>query len=343
MNCGGGHKMRLHILLMGAAVSLGAIFSGCNSSGNDGITLTGYTFHSDSASLTNRYFPDSVGHVISFAGHGSFEGSSYTWMFTEGEVIQGVATVHEKGFLTNPKGETSILFDSMLAQDVQGKVHVLKNGGALSGVAAGLTATILMPGNPKVGDCFAPGTNYTGTVLSLNETVDSYAGVLHTRFIVDQSDNKKDQYDDYWAPGIGQVKSVWSLADGTTGYWVRLYPDIHTMQADLQACMQPGTPGEDARLAYSEKYKVPLSELQPPGANEWDFHYWGMIACHWEMETLPGAILWRIRANLDGWTFTDACGGDLDWYCRQQAQHCNHWQWHQGELESTIGGSCFRH
>jgi len=174
MNCCSGHKMRLYILLIGAVAFWGAIFSGCSSSGNGGITLNGYTFHSDSASSTNRYLPHSAGHVISFVGHGSFEGSSYTWMFTEGEIIQGVATVHEKGFLTNSKGETSILFDSMLAQDVHGKVHVLKTGGALSGVAAGLSATILMPGNPKVGDSFAPGTNYTGTVLSLNETVDSY-------------------------------------------------------------------------------------------------------------------------------------------------------------------------
>ena len=79
----------------------------------------------------------------------------------------------------------------MLAQDINGNVHVLKNGGELSGVAAGLVPTILMPGEPKVGDKFAPGTNYGGSVLSLDRKVDSYTGVLHTQFIVNQADNQR--------------------------------------------------------------------------------------------------------------------------------------------------------
>lgn len=342
MICCGGHKRWVYVVLLGSVVLSGAIFVGCNSSDTGNATQSGYTFASESATLTNRYFPAKAGHVITFVGHGSFEGSHYVWMFTEGETIQGIATLHETGTVINANGETSVQFDSMLAQDINGNVHVLKNGGELCGVAAGLVPTLLMPDEPKVGDKFAPGANYAGSVLSLDEKVDSYTGVLHTQFIVNQADNTKNQYDDYWSPGIGQVKSVWSLADGTTGYWVRAYPDFHTMQADLLACTQSGPLGADARNVFSQNYNVPSDRLEQ-GTWDCDIHCWGKIACDFEMESLIAVAVWRIRANMDGWLFIDECGGDLDSYCYKHARYFNHWQWHQGELESTMGHSCFRH
>jgi hypothetical protein len=349
MKCCSDNKMRVYVLLIGATISLGAIFNACHSSDKEGTTLNGYTFSPESAALTNRYFPGTAGEVISFIGHGAFEGSVYTWTFTGGDTIQGVATLHEKGISVDPSGETSVEFDSLLAQDVQGNVHVLKNisgdTGTLSGVAAGLSATILMPGNPKAGDSFAPAANYIGTVLSVDETVDSYAGVLHTRFIVDQADNKKSQYDDYWAPGVGQVKSVWSLADGTTGYWSRIYPDFHTMQADLEACMQPGPPGESARIAFSKKYNVPLDKLEPLGASNWINLY--QLACMGEQITIVGGMVWNAFAHTDGWIFRgffdkgDSCGTEYD-YCVAYKEKCGA-GWSQGCLESKIGSRCFRH
>lgn len=218
-------KIRRYILLLVAMIYASAFLGGCGSSDKEGITLQGYTFASGSATLTNSYFPASAGKVIGFIGYGAWAGSSYTWTFTPGESIQGIATLREKGTMTNSSGETTVLFDSLLAQDTQGNVHVLKNisgdTSTLSGIAAGQAATFLMPGNPKVGDGFGPSANYTGTVIALDETVGSYTGVLHTQFVEAQGDNTKDQYDDYWAPGVGQVKSLWSLADGTTGYWLR--------------------------------------------------------------------------------------------------------------------------
>jgi hypothetical protein len=213
--------------------------------------------------------------------------------------------------------------------------------GTLSGVAAGLAATILMPGSPRVGDRFAPSANYNGTVLSLDETMDSYTGVLHTRFIVDQTDNKKNQYDDYWAPGIGQVKSVWSLADGKAGHWLRVHPDFHTMQTDLKACAQPGSLGETARIDFSRKYNLPLSKLDPFGVPNMSPGDWGKAACIFELEWLPGAIVWRIRADMDGWKYRDC--GSVDDYCYRHAYACNHWQWYQGCLESKLGSFCFNH
>ncbi|MHB8773421.1 MAG: hypothetical protein ACYC7J_20715 [Syntrophales bacterium] len=216
---------RLYILLIGALLSAAAMLGGCGSS--DGTTtLNGYPFSSDSATLTNRYFPAIAGEAITFTGYGSFAGTVYTWTFSPGETVQGVATLRERGTVTNAAGDTTIEFDSMLAQDIRGNVHVLKNvsggTGTLSGVAAGLAATLLMPGDPRVGDSFGPSADYTGTVLSLDETVGSYTGVLHSLFVVEQGNNTRNRYDDYWAPGVGQVKSTWSLADGTSGYWLRV-------------------------------------------------------------------------------------------------------------------------
>ena len=222
-----GYNELVNFLLLTVILSVSAIFCGCGSSGGDGTNLNGYTFYSDSDTLTNRYFPGSAGDVINFSGNGSLAGSTYTWTFTEGETIQGVATLHEKGVITYQSGDTSTVFDSMLAQDSEGNIHVLKNiedgVGTLSGVAAGSSATLLMPGDPKEDDQFGPSVNYIGTVIALDEVVDSYTNVLHTQFLVDQPNNKTNQYDDYWAQGVGQIKSSWSLADGTTGYWLRVF------------------------------------------------------------------------------------------------------------------------
>ena len=348
MKCISGRKSWMYVVLTGAAILLGSIFSGCNSSDPGNATLNGYTFAPESATLTSRYFPAKAGHVFTFVGQGSFEGSYYVWMLTEGEIIQGVATLHETGTVMNANGEASVQFDSMLAQDIEGNVHVLKNGGELSGVAAGLAPTILMPGDPKVGDRFAPSVNYTGEVLSVDETVDSYTGVLHTQFIVNQGDNTENQYDDYWAPGIGQVKSVWSLADGTTGYWVRLYPDFHTVQADVEACLQPGTPGENARIAFSQKYNVPLSNLETFATSNDDWNY---VRCTLEEATVVGSFMWIYFANQDGWKlpgeskhWEDSCGIQNE-YCKRFKDHCGaSWMtWQKGCLKPRCGcNECFR-
>jgi len=343
-----GHRRWVYIVLTGAAIFFGSIISGCNSSDSSNATLNGYTFIPESATLTNRYFSAKAGHVIAFVGHGSFEGSRYVWMFTEGETIQGVATLHETGTVMNAHGESTVQFDSMLAQDIHGNVHVLKNGGELSGVAAGLVPTILLPGSPKVDDRFAPSANYTGAVLSLDETVDSYTGVLHTQFIVNQTGNTKNQYDDYWAPGIGQVKSVWSLADGTTGYWMRVHPDYHTVQADVEACLQPGTLGEDARIAFSRKYDVPLSKMDSfvaTAASSGD--WWNYVRCALEGYTIAGALAWDYFARqdhweLDGWR-RQSCG-TWNEYCKRYKDHCgSYWMtWQKGCLQPRCGcNECF--
>ena len=339
MKCSSGRKIWMYIVLTGAAIFWGSIFSGCHSSDPGNATLNGYTFTPESATLTSRYFPAKAGHVITFVGQGSFEGSYYVWMLTEGEIIQGVATLHETGTVMNANGEASVQFDSMLAQDINGNVHVLKNGGELSGVAAGLAPTILMPEDPKVGDRFAPSANYTGEVLSLDETVNSYTGVLHTQFIVNQADNTKNRYDDYWAPGIGQVKSSWLLADGTAGHWVRVYPDFHTMQDDVEACLQPGTLGEDARIAFSQKYNVGLDRLETAVASNDDWNY---ARCYLEGATVVGVLMWEHFVDLDRWIIPEmgvpSCGTWVE-YCKRYKDHCgSYWTtWQKGCLQSRCG------
>lgn len=319
-------------------VSFITLISGCSSSDKSAVTLNGYTFPTDSATLTNHYFPGSAVDGICFTGYDSWTDSSYVWLFTEGEIIQGVETLHAQMVLMNSDGTDSIVFDSMLAQDINGNVHVLKNGETLSGFAAGSAATLLMPGDPKVGDSFGPSADYIGTVLSLDETVGSYTGVLHTQFIVTQADGTKNQYDDYWAPGVGQVKSIWSLADGTTGYWLREYPNFRTLQNDVQACMEPGTAGASARIAFSEKYNVPLDELEILGDPNASNRCEGW--CYVEEATVVGHFIWWASGRADGWIFSDdprvypweGCGYAID-YCLKYSEFCDHWHWTKGCLK----------
>ncbi len=112
---------------------------------------------------------------------------------------------------------------------------------------------------------------------------------------------------------------------------------FRTMQADLQACMQPGPLGEAARIAFSEKYNVPLSEVEKlVGDNSAPIWH---ILCEIELAT-PGVIVWRIRADLDGWNYT--CGQqDVGEYCYRYSDVCNHWIWAKGCLESKTGHDCF--
>ncbi len=113
---------------------------------------------------------------------------------------------------------------------------------------------------------------------------------------------------------------------------------FRTMQADLQACMQPGPLGEAARIAFSEKYNVPLSEVERlVGDNSSPFWH---IACEIELATIPGVIIWRIRADQDHWNYT--CGQqDVGEYCYRYSDVCNHLIWAKGCLESKEGPQCF--
>ena len=213
------------LIFFTVGVLAGAIVAGCGSSSNDTVTLNGYSFNNDSATLTNIYFPARAGDVYHFVGYESLADSSYVWTYTPGEEIAGVRTLREEGRVTRTDGSSYLEFSSALAQDTAGNVHVLKNYNdsieTLCGVAADTDPTLIMPANPTLGTSFGPAASYEGTVLSLSETVGTYTNVLHSRFINNISATGQDQYDDYWAPGVGQVKSEWSLADGTSGYWLR--------------------------------------------------------------------------------------------------------------------------
>ena len=213
--------------VLNAFVLFAVLFvAGCGSLDSEGTEINGVIFGDDSAILTNRYFPGKAGDVIRFNGYGAFGGSTYEWTLSEGEVIYGVNTLREEGKVTNPDGSGYTVFNSIIAQDMDGNVHVLKNfdgdEGSLSGVATGKTPTYLMPANPKVGDRFGPSSTNTWLVVSVDEIVDDYSGVLNIESTAQVSDGQTESYQDYWAPGVGQVKSIWTEADGDVGYWLRV-------------------------------------------------------------------------------------------------------------------------
>lgn len=215
--------MRLKYGLLLVVVLLLPLLAGC--SGDALLKLNNYLFAYNSDNLTNLYFPGRPGLVYNFAcTSGDLVGNSYTWTFSAGPDVRGVHTVQEVGTYGPLGGPMNQIFASLLAQDVQGNVHVLANlvngQWAYSGVAANTDATLLMVTRPGVGDLFNPNPvlYQSGTVVAINQVQNSYTGVLHTRL----TSLAGDIYDDYWAPGVGQVLSEWQLADGTSATWARL-------------------------------------------------------------------------------------------------------------------------
>jgi len=118
--------------------------------------------------------------------------------------------------------------------------------------------------------------------------------------------------------------------------------EFRAMQTDLRACMEPGLNAQSLRMDFSNKYKVSPGTLdQLASANVNSAPIWHII-CSIELETLPGALIWRIRADKDGWNYE--CGRqDVDEYCYRYSDVCNHWWWTKGCLESKTGPYCFKH
>lgn len=204
------------------ALLLLPLLAGC--SGDAVLKLNDYVFAYNSDNLTNLYFPGRAGRVLEYTGaSGDYLGQSYSWVFSEGPDVRGVHTVKEVGLYGPSGGTMTQIFASLLAQDVQGNVHVLANEvngeWVYSGVAANQEKTILMVTDPAAGDSFNPNPAVyaSGTVVAVNQVQGSYTGVLHTRLTTLAG----DVYDDYWAPGVGQIYSEWNETGGQSGTWVR--------------------------------------------------------------------------------------------------------------------------
>lgn len=204
----------------------------CGGESDRRVDLGGYEFRNDSAVLTNPWFPAQAGDSWNFTGFEGFEGERYVWDFTEGGMVAGVWTVRERGTHIRNDGGVELVFDSWLAQDAEGNIHVLQNNieNVLipNGVAAGSDATFLLPGKPEVDESFGPDPNLKGTVISLDAEIDGYTGVLHTRFL-GKANGKggfdpsiDEHYDDYWATGVGQIHSDWRTEEGVSGHWKRV-------------------------------------------------------------------------------------------------------------------------
>lgn len=209
-------------LLLGTVLLL-PLLAGC--SGETLLKLNDYLFAYNSDKLTNLYFPAKAGDVLNFAcTAGDYLGQTYTWTFSAGPTVRGVHTLQEIGSYGPVGGPKTQSFASLLAQDVQGNVHILANqvngSWVYSGVAANVSPTILMVTRPAAGDLFNPNPALYqgGTVVALNQVQGPYTGVLHTRL----TELNGSVYDDYWAPGVGQILSEWVLADGTHGTWARV-------------------------------------------------------------------------------------------------------------------------
>jgi len=118
---------------------------------------------------------------------------------------------------------------------------------------------------------------------------------------------------------------------------------LQAMKSDLMACMQPGIAGQAARLAFSQKYGVPLSKLNEnvPGMPPANDGGWDRVTAYWvctaEYATVVGSAVWDLRQVLDGVN----CGGTF--YCVNYSMYLNHWDWYQGKLKEKISNVCAKY
>lgn len=125
---------------------------------------------------------------------------------------------------------------------------------------------------------------------------------------------------------------------------------ILSMQADIYACLQPGPAGEAARLAFAQKYNVPLSKIeelvrkgpgQPPAGNGgWDERTAAFI-CGLECSVHIGVLVWGDRANSVKYKFHQGMERSLT-YCIDYSKYCPHFDWSPPCLPIHWPGCCDR-
>lgn len=127
---------------------------------------------------------------------------------------------------------------------------------------------------------------------------------------------------------------------------------LKAMRTDIEALILPGSSGNTASIAFAKKYNVSQDKLEQLAAPNRTTKYtgeqykelWLNFLCNAEVYTVIGAIVWRVRADMDGWDVSSQVPPCyLETYCLEYSLHCNHWKWQQGCLASKCPHCCVRH
>jgi len=111
---------------------------------------------------------------------------------------------------------------------------------------------------------------------------------------------------------------------------------LRAMESDIKACMQSGVAGQAARIAFSQKYNVPLSKVNEivSGHSQSNDATMAEVLCLLEKITLIGLQVWSDRAKQDVWFFSGGCKSGAD-YCTTYSLHCSHYNWDKDCLSLT--------
>lgn len=118
------------------------------------------------------------------------------------------------------------------------------------------------------------------------------------------------------------------------------------MQAEIDACQQPGVAGEAARQAYSRKYNIPVSVLSNFLNTRKDSLKWQFVC---EMETnsifssagVIGEIIWSNRGKGINYTCTYANSSYAMSFCLEYSEACPHYVYDSDCAKRKIRAKCF--
>ena len=183
-------------------------------------------FDSDSAEITNPFFPHSLDLKMKYVGTGAMAGHGRYSLVLGKEVVDSVECLkvvqRGHGNTRNPDldPDWQMLW---LAQDTSGVVWLLQEYRALEDhhrVLGRAEAVVWVPANPLPGQRFAEESSgyrevvETGVrVERLSTGLGPYSGCLTVKWR-----NGNDEILVYYAPGVGIVREEWSGSEGTKGW-----------------------------------------------------------------------------------------------------------------------------
>lgn len=119
---------------------------------------------------------------------------------------------------------------------------------------------------------------------------------------------------------------------------------LQEMQAEIEACQQPGVAGEAARQAYSRKHNISISELTNILNSKKDSIKWQII-CELEVRySAAGAIgdvIWSNRGKALNFTCANTNAGYALSFCVNYSDVCPHYVYDSDCAKQKIRSKCF--
>jgi hypothetical protein len=185
-------------------------------------------FGSDSAKVTNPFFPLALDVKVKHAGKGRLAGYRHYYQILKKEVVDAVECVKvvQRGYgnHVNPDLDPQWYY-LWLAQDTSGVVWLLKEYDALTNTDRTLgraSAVVWLPAQPVRGQRFAQnGSGYREVVETdvtlepLSTGLGPYTGSLKIKW----TDGSSEDFF-YFAPNVGIVKEEWIKEETTDGWEV---------------------------------------------------------------------------------------------------------------------------